>query len=123
MALIFIASGTQGSDLPSFGTWDLFAKKGGHMCGYAMLAFAFMHALNKGGKPARGRLLAAAALACLYAMTDEFHQKFTPGRTSSIIDVGIDTAGAVLGLAIWGLLKSRKSAADRQQAGLRTGGL
>jgi VanZ family protein len=43
---------------------------------------------------------AALGIAVLYAATDEFHQNFVPNRTGSLKDVGIDTAGALLGLGI-----------------------
>ncbi len=101
MALIFIASSMPGTDLPKFGTWDLLTKKGGHMCGYAMLASAFLHALSNRTMTGRNRILAAIALASLYAMTDEFHQRFTAGRSPSMGDVGIDSLGAIAGAIIW----------------------
>ena len=34
--------------------------------------------------------------AILFAISDEFHQSFVPGRTSQILDVMIDSAGASL---------------------------
>ena len=37
---------------------------------------------------------------CLYAAGDEIHQFFVPGRACSIIDVFIDSRGAVFGTAI-----------------------
>ena len=64
-------------------------------------ASAYFHALNKGKGITRGQFLGALCLAFLYAITDEFHQRFTPGRTPSIYDVLIDTLGAVFGLGIW----------------------
>lgn len=36
-----------------------------------------------------------------YAISDEFHQSFVPGRQGSPIDVFIDSAGALLGLMFW----------------------
>lgn len=33
----------------------------------------------------------------LYAMSDEFHQRFVAGRTSRITDIGIDTLGVITG--------------------------
>ncbi len=106
MVIIFFASDTPGSDLPKFGAWDFFAKKGGHMMGYALLASAYFHGLNKGRKATVLQFMAAVCLACLYAVSDEFHQSFTPGRTPSLYDVCIDTAGAGIGLSIWSLMRA-----------------
>ena len=105
MVIIFIASATPGSDLPKFGVWDFFAKKGGHMLGYALLASAFFHGLNKGGRIKKSQFIAAVCLATLYALTDEFHQRFTPGRSPSLRDVGIDTFGAAIGLTLWNWIR------------------
>jgi VanZ family protein len=107
MLLIFIASATPGSDIPKFGTFDIFAKKGGHMIGYALLSAAYFHALNNGKKVTKLRFLVAVFLAILYAATDEFHQLFTPGRGSSIIDIGIDAIGSLIGLGLWCLIRIR----------------
>jgi VanZ family protein len=106
MALIFVASGTSGRSLPGFGHWDAIVKKGGHLTGYALLAIALLHGLA-GGKPASSRHQAVLAviLAALYAVTDEFHQRFTPGRSPSITDVAIDTLGATIGLLVWARLR------------------
>ena len=98
MGFIFWASATPGSDLPKFGHWDLIVKKGGHMLGYALLAAAYLYALA-GRKMSRTQLFYSLILAILYACSDEWHQKFTPGRTSSVRDVLIDTTGAIVGLA------------------------
>ena len=43
----------------------------------------------------------AAVSAVLYACSDEFHQLFVAGRAGRINDVLIDSAGAVLGLALF----------------------
>lgn len=98
MSLIFFASATPGSDLPSFGLWDLAAKKGGHMVGYALLGITYFRGI-RGEKPAaKAHLFLAWVLAVIYASTDEWHQSFTPGRTPSVRDVGIDTIGAGIGI-------------------------
>lgn len=47
----------------------------------------------------------AMIIGILYACTDEFHQKFVPGRTYSIKDVIIDSLGIITGLLIFILLK------------------
>lgn len=107
MVVIFIASSTPGSDLPKFGSWDFLAKKGGHMLGYALLAASFFHALNERRDSPQSRFWIALCLAIIYAAFDEFHQKFTPGRTSSIRDVFIDGVGACIGLVLWRSIKAR----------------
>jgi VanZ family protein len=101
MVIIFIASSTPGNDIPGFGGWDTFVKKGAHMAGYALLAVGYLHALSNSAKASRTLFIIAILLAGLYAATDEFHQSFTPGRNSSIRDVGIDALGALIGTAIW----------------------
>ena len=46
---------------------------------------------------------------CLYAITDEFHQSFVPGREGALRDFAFDTAGGILGLvAIWAVGRWRK---------------
>jgi len=100
MTIIFFASATPGPDLPKFGIWDLFAKKGGHMLGYALLAAAYLHGLNKGRNVKPLHCITAVCLAIIYAFSDEWHQKFTPGRSSSLHDVFIDGIGAGIGLAL-----------------------
>lgn len=44
--------------------------------------------------------LAAVALASLYAVTDEFHQSFVPGRLCDPADWFTDTLGAALGAVL-----------------------
>jgi VanZ family protein len=107
MTLIFTASSTPGTDLPKFGILDLFMKKGGHLGGYALLAAAYLHGLADSRRINRRTLLLAIVLAVLYAVTDEFHQSFTPGRTPSPIDVSIDTVGAALGGGMWAWIQTR----------------
>jgi VanZ family protein len=120
MALIFLASGTPGSDLPKFGLFDVFVKKGGHMLGYALLTASFFHALNQGKKITKLQIFVALLLAILYATTDEFHQFFTPGRSSSIIDVGIDSIGCLAGIIASYFIRIRFADPDRRISSTQT---
>lgn len=101
MILIFTASGTPGQELPHFGGMDLAAKKGGHALGYALLGISYLRGLAHRKNATRWHLVLAVVMACLYAATDEFHQRFTPDRTPSVQDVMIDTIGASIGVALW----------------------
>ena len=100
MAIIFFASATPGSDIPGFGAVDFLVKKGGHMIGYALLAITIYHALNSSGRSGKRLMLLSFCLVALYAASDEFHQRFTPGRTATLRDVGVDMAGALIGIAV-----------------------
>ncbi len=96
---------------------DLPVRKAGHATEYAVLAVLFFFALTgesdeiaerlrkSGAKPMRdSRYLWSFLLTAVYAGTDEFHQLFVKGRAGSIIDVGIDSLGALAGLLIlWGI--------------------
>lgn len=100
MVAIFLFSSIPSTGLPTFGTYDLIAKKGGHMLGYALLAAAYLHGFGRGDP---GSYRNAFLLAVLYAVGDEIHQSFVPGRGPWVVDIGIDGIGAAIGLAAAGL--------------------
>ncbi len=111
MAVIFLASNTPASDLPSFGLWDLAAKKGGHVVGYALLGLAYLHAMEPRGLAHLRLARIAVLLAALYAVSDEVHQVFVPGRGASVRDVLIDTVGASLGVGLRLFRQGRRASA------------
>ena len=81
------------------------ARKWAHGTEYAILAVFVWRARNPPTKNnlrfwrwSEARLV--ALLAMLYAATDELHQAFVPNRQSSVVDVLIDTLGAVFGLLL-----------------------
>lgn len=47
------------------------------------------------------RLIAASVIAAIYAASDEFHQSFIPGRSSTSSDVLVDFIGIALGVCVW----------------------
>ncbi|NIS81291.1 MAG: hypothetical protein GTO14_14045 [Anaerolineales bacterium] len=99
MALIFLFSSTPAGKIPSFGEWDLLVKKGGHALGFGMLGLAYSYALPP--RLARGpRWLLSLFMVILFALSDEFHQSFVQGRNSSLVDVFIDTGGALVALTV-----------------------
>jgi hypothetical protein len=78
----------------------------GHMAIFGILALLLWRSLAR-TTTLRRPWAWALALAVIYAMTDEFHQSFVPGRDPSIRDVGIDAAGALIAVAIVGLAGAR----------------
>ncbi|MEO0377024.1 MAG: VanZ family protein [Cyanobacteria bacterium P01_A01_bin.17] len=80
-------------------------RKAAHFTEYAVLAGAAYGAAALGFQRPRAQSL-QMALACtiLFAISDEWHQRFVPGRTSTPQDVGIDILGAsvmVVAVALW----------------------
>ena len=45
-------------------------------------------------------ILLAFAIAFAYAILDEVHQHFVPGRHMTLVDIGLDSAGAVVGVVL-----------------------
>jgi VanZ family protein len=106
MLIIFLASSQPSSNLPNFAWADTLVKKGGHAIGYALLAISYWRGLRF----RRERWLLAWLLAMLYAISDEFHQSFVPGRFASPVDVVIfDNFGALISLLLVGFYKRQRS--------------
>lgn len=108
MATVFYLSAQP--DLPHHpeAMMDLIIKKLGHMVEYGILAGLALWALRCSGQTTTGHLLCAFAIAGLYAISDEVHQYFVPGRTPRPLDVGFDVLGAFLALIVMGsVLRAR----------------
>lgn len=80
-----------------------------HFCEYlifgALLANAWRQRLSL-----PWAVWAAVLCASLYAVTDEIHQLFVPGRTADPMDWLVDTCGAALGALIaYAVFRRRKS--------------
>jgi VanZ family protein len=77
-------------------------RKLGHITEYAILSCLIYISLHGGRQLAwHTRTAIWCVLAAgLYSLTDEFHQLFVPGRTGSLMDCGIDAAGASLGMLV-----------------------
>jgi len=74
-------------------------RKGAHVTEFAILALLWYRALDWRGSGWRAKAaLTAFVLAAGFGALDEAHQMFVPSRTASIVDVGWDSLGAVLGL-------------------------
>ena len=69
-----------------------------HLLEYAVLCFLVSKALSFTLKENVRRYigLIAVVISLLYAITDEFHQSFVPGRYASMYDIFADGIGAVI---------------------------
>ncbi len=90
-------------------------RKGAHMTEFAILAVLFYAWMSRWKITRLRRGGFAAAMTIFYACTDEFHQLFVPGRSGRITDVLIDSAGAVIGMALFLLAENIFSAICRRR--------
>lgn len=95
-ALIFVLSSVHSLD-SGLGVWDEALRKLAHATEYAVLGALLERALS--------RPLPALALGLAYAVSDELHQHFVPGRTGDPRDVAIDALGVFVGIALYRRLR------------------
>ena len=97
MGIIYFLSSLPGDSLgPDHFTVNLI-KKAGHFGLYGVLAALYLHAMGGRGALREAGFTAYAismAGAVLYAVSDEYHQSYVPGRHAAAMDVAIDAFGA-----------------------------
>ena len=80
--------------LPSVpGLWDLLLKKLMHAAAYGVLALLILRALRGTWSHEGPIRWASCILSLAYALSDEYHQTFVPGRNGNLVDVAVDAAG------------------------------
>ncbi len=75
-------------------------RKSAHFLAYMMLGILSMTALLQYSLKSKRRFAAAILICSCYAVTDEIHQLFVPGRSCRITDVFIDSCGAAVGILL-----------------------
>lgn len=80
---------------------QLVIRKMAHFTIYAVGGFLIMNYLFTTEQTMKHKILYSIAIGGGYAITDEIHQFFVPGRSAQILDVGIDTAGVITGIIIY----------------------
>ena len=72
----------------------------GHFGGYGLLGLLLYRAFGQGSMRWRvGVAWKCVLVALIYAVSDELHQIFVPGRQASLYDIFIDLAGVIAALA------------------------
>ncbi|MDB4349533.1 VanZ family protein [Omnitrophica bacterium] len=99
MLFIFIISSISYPSEKIFISWEM--QNVLHIPLYGVLAFLWMRAFyyNKAGF--RDAVMYTFIIAVLYAVFDEYHQSFVPGRDASAADVLFDVIGSVAGIFIY----------------------
>lgn len=86
-------------------TLSFLVRKAAHMAEFGVLAALALYWLSSFLLPYKKHCVLAVLIAACYAASDEFHQRFVPGRSGELRDVMIDTAGAVLGILFLSLVR------------------
>ena len=109
--LLFFFRGPEGAR-----TLNNLVREAAHMLEFAALAvpvylFFSTFRLSRGW-----RGIAAFAVCLLYAVSDEAHQIFVPGRAAELLDVLMDSCGAALSVTVMHLLSKRRMKKQRPAA-------
>ncbi len=81
-------------------------RKGAHFSAYALLSILTLLASKSCYLKTKTSTVIAITYSLLFAISDEIHQYFVPGRSCEVRDVCIDLSGAVAGtLIILGIIK------------------
>ena len=70
-----------------------------------MLACFLIYNQQRTLKDNKNKTVNSTIIGILYAITDEIHQLFVPGRSGRILDIGIDSLGVITGIFIYKLLE------------------
>lgn len=76
-------------------------RKYAHFVAYLVLGVLVLNAHIISGRNEKRALLSTLVICVLYAISDEIHQAFVPGRGPQVKDVLIDSAGALVGIVIY----------------------
>ena len=97
-------------------TMVFIVRKGAHFAEYTILggflvpAVTEWMAVDKTPVPdsVRSIRIISWLVGTLYAVTDEIHQSFVPGRSCELRDIGIDSCGVLAGVLVVSLLMRSK---------------
>ena len=80
-----------------------------HIPAFAVLTFFWLKSFKRGRYKERHFLYNSLILlgVFLFSISDEIHQSFVPGRTSSLMDIGLNVLGIFIGLGACVALQQR----------------
>ncbi len=79
---------------------SLLVRKSAHFFMYTVLGMLVMCAVSRHTTHCILRPVISLSVCVLYAISDEIHQLFVPGRAGRVLDVFIDSSGTLTGIAI-----------------------
>lgn len=94
--IIFTFSSLPTIKTTEFYLWDFIFKKTAHFVEYGILSTLIYRGLINYNVEKRKSIIFSILISAFYAITDEIHQSFVPGRGPAVRDVIIDILGAWL---------------------------
>lgn len=96
-------------------------RKNAHFFAYLILGILLLNAIRKKGSLQLQDIILAIVASILYAVSDEIHQLFIDGRSGEVRDVLIDSAGAAIGIALYGAIYRLVDKTKNRNSANRTG--
>jgi VanZ family protein len=79
-------------------------RKSAHFIAYFMLGILLFHTVRLFYETNFIPMNVAFVLSILYAISDEYHQTFIPGRSGEVRDVILDASGSLTGIVLYALI-------------------
>lgn len=79
---------------------SFYIRKLAHFSVFGILGVLSTTAVSRHTKRMKFTVSISAVICIIYAITDEIHQYFVPGRACRVFDVGIDSVGSICGIII-----------------------
>lgn len=84
--------------------WDHFVRKLAHFSIYALLGLCCANAFSLTLPRLKKAFVLSFLAGSLYAVTDEIHQRFVPGRSCQLTDMALDSCGVAFGIFLFCIL-------------------
>ena len=81
-------------NINNIGLLSFIVRKLAHFTEYLILGIFVYNAVNSYNK----KVYIAIIICIIYAISDEVHQLFVPGRSCQILDITIDSIGSIIGI-------------------------
>jgi hypothetical protein len=102
MIVIYIGSSIGGVPRVGGKAIDGMVHRAAHLIEFAVLGALVLRAVSNGTRAiTRREMIVTLIIVALYGASDEFHQRFTPGRSSEGIAVVFDALGGLIGMLVW----------------------
>jgi VanZ family protein len=112
MVFIFFLSAQPSLPSPEEDWLEELRNIAGHFTVYVVLALLVSRAAAPDGRLSKWRMILVVLGCAAYALSDEWHQSYVPGRDASVFDLAVDVLGVLAGLIVYVSRRSNKPVDD-----------